>query len=473
MKKILSAVLALFAVVLAASAAGAESNGVYVLMNIPFVQFYEAEVTETAGLDAVSSATLMKTRTGTLAGGSFHEDASGTDITGIIFPVYVEDPSVLTELGGTEITDDSSVTITVTNRGQESTTAYSGAEALFEAPAYSYYILKEEPVQYKTYSDGVFGAVNSDAENIAAEASLIYDRHADIVIRLDGLEEALSGENVSGMILEADDGTRVGMRHIANLWRGMEAGFNTDSEVYDALKGKTVTAIQVLTQNRNCVIPVQIPVVEDERLIALTGSYIELFPEFVKEEYYDFWMECIGLYADDPETAEMYYSMLTDTYMGRLYGQEAVDAYSASPESMLFDCFFENGLAKITICGNIISGTDADGKEVFSHAYTYREDLPISFFGEEFPGLSLHVYETEEEDAGMFTYFAFSDDTLADTQHIEFRYGASLDDLANYSEGEYAYWLPSGTQEGYKESLLQTCIQLFVDENVGGEEAAA
>jgi hypothetical protein len=42
----------------------------------------------------------------------------------------------------------------------------------------------------------------------------------------------------------------------------------------------------------------------DERLEALQGSYIELFPEFAKEEFHDYWLECIRKHVDDPETAE-------------------------------------------------------------------------------------------------------------------------------------------------------------------------
>ena len=59
----------------------------------------------------------------------------------------------------------------------------------------------------------------------------------------------------------------------------------------------------------------------DERLEALQESYIELFPEFTKEEFHDYWIECIGNYADDPETAEMFYQMLVGSCMGELKGQ--------------------------------------------------------------------------------------------------------------------------------------------------------
>ena len=164
--------------------------------------------------------------------------------------------------------------------------------------------------------------------------------------------------------------------------------------------------------------------------------------------------------------------MLTESYMGRLKGEEAVKAYADHPDNMIFDCYLENGLAKLTVNGNVISGVDTDGNELFRHTYSYLEDIPVSFFGQEM-GVSLHVYKSDDEDAGLFTYFAFSDDNLADTQHIEFRYGEHLENMGNYSEGEYAYWLASGIQDGYRDKLIQTCIKLFVDENVGEAAEAA
>ena len=75
-----------FAVMLSVgSFARAESTGAYVLMNIPYADFYTAEVSDVSSIDAVSSSTLMKSRTGGLAGGSYHVDAAGSDISGVIF----------------------------------------------------------------------------------------------------------------------------------------------------------------------------------------------------------------------------------------------------------------------------------------------------------------------------------------------------------------------------------------------------
>ncbi len=475
MKRILNklvpfAVALLLLVVFSSFSQAEGGNGAYVLMNIPYAEFYAAEVTDAAAMDAVTSATQMKPRTGGLAGGSYHEDPAGTDISGVTFPVYVEDASVLAALGGTEITDDASVEITVTNKGKETTTVYEGRDALFEALSYSWYALAEAPAQYKTLTvaDGrpVFSAVSAGAETVKASASLRYDKHADQVIAVSGISDALGDQQVSGVILAADDGTRVGLRHIANIWRGAALGFDFDSDVYDALKGKTIVSIEYLTKDGHYAFDTAVSIAADQRLAALSDTYIELFPEFAKEEYKDYWMECIKAYPVDDETAEGFYAMLTTRFMGRLCGQEAVDAYGDDPAGMLFDCFFENGIARVTVNGNVISGVDAEGDELFRHAYTYAEDVPVTYFGEEMPAV-LHVYRTEDADAGMFTCFAFSDDTLAETQHIEFRYGESLENMGSYTDGSYAYWLAGAIQDGYSDKLIKACIKLFVDENVG------
>jgi len=477
MKKLLSLLLALCLCAMLMVPAMAEDKGAYVLMNIPYADFYAAE--SDVAVDAVTSSTLMKPRAGALAGGSYHVDPEGSDISGVIFPVYVEDVSALANLGGVEITDNSSVDITVTLKGEEQTATYAGKDALFEAPSYSWYALDEQPTVYKTLTMGdapAFSAVEGDAQAIEASASIIYDKHADIVIKVDGLDAVL-GEDapVSGIVLVADDGARVGLAHLANFWRRAEIGLRLDDPAYAALKGKRIDRIEYITTGGLYAVDVDIPVIEDERLIALSATYVELFPEFAREDLKDYWMECIKAWNVDDEAAEGYYQMLTQTYMGRLYGEEAVTAYGAAPETMQFDCFFENGLAKLTVAGDVISGEDAEGNELFRHTYAFDQDMTVTYFGQEMPGY-LHVYKTGDADAGLFTYFGFSDDNLTQTQHIEFRYGDTLENLNNYSEGKYAYWLASGILDGYKDTLIQDCIKLFVDENVGeaqGEAAGA
>ena len=212
----------------------------------------------------------------------------------------------------------------------------------------------------------------------------------------------------------------------------------------------------------------------DKRLEALQGSYIELFPEFAKEEFHDYWLECISKYVNDPETAEMFYQMLIGSCMGKLKGQDAIDAYTADPDSIVFDCFFTDGIAKITIEGDVISGFDADNKTVFSYTYSYTEDIPMNIGGMTLEGMNFHIFKADEEN-DAFAYFAFIDDTPAETYHLELRYRPTLDNIGSYYEGDYAYWLVGAISENYAESsMMRDCIKLFVDENMSelaGEEA--
>ena len=206
---------------------------------------------------------------------------------------------------------------------------------------------------------------------------------------------------------------------------------------------------------------------ENGNLAAIEGTYVQLFPEFAKDEYKDWWVECINAYETDEDKVESYYKMLTETYMGTVTGQEAVEKYTG--DSFLFDCFFENDIETITIDGNTISGADADGNEVFSHEYAYVEDMDAEH-GDSVLEDYFHIYKTEDADAGQFTYFAFTDDTPAGEYHIEFRYGDNLDDLGSFMDGDYAYWMASGITKDYDEEMIHNCIKLFVDENVGGAE---
>lgn len=83
------------AMVVAGSAIGAsaadnnEENATYLLMNIPYSEFYQADLNNDVQVDVYSSATKSKTRASNLAGGSYHTDSSGDTIEGVTFPVKV------------------------------------------------------------------------------------------------------------------------------------------------------------------------------------------------------------------------------------------------------------------------------------------------------------------------------------------------------------------------------------------------
>ena len=129
-----------------------QENGLtssYVQMNIPYADFYKAVGVDNASeIDAVTSATRNKPRAGKLVAGSYHVNADGTDITGVSFPVKVLTPWALKN--AKQVTDADSYDITVTLKGKESTTTYTGADALFENESYAYYKLSETPAYYIT-----------------------------------------------------------------------------------------------------------------------------------------------------------------------------------------------------------------------------------------------------------------------------------------------------------------------------------
>ena len=129
-----------------------QENGLtssYVQMNIPYADFYKASGVDNASeIDAVTSATKNKPRAGNLAAGSYHVNADGSDITGVSFPVKVLTPWALKN--AKQVTDADSYDITVTLKDKESTTTYTGADALFENESYAYYKLSETPAYYIT-----------------------------------------------------------------------------------------------------------------------------------------------------------------------------------------------------------------------------------------------------------------------------------------------------------------------------------
>ena len=240
----------------------------YVLMNIPYAEFYKAETTNNdIAVDAFTSATKNKTRTTGLAGGSYHENADGSKIDGITYAVKV-DPSVdLSKYK--EVKDSDSVEITVTNRGKTSTTTLTGKDTLFENASYAYYPLTEAPANYKEVSADengklVFGEVKGqEAEALTGVKAelLTKSSYGDYQLNLDGLpEDKITASNVNAVVVKTTDGTAYGMRHLENIWRGNELAWSTgftrevhgcptSSEHYKSMMGKTIDSIEYYTTN--------------------------------------------------------------------------------------------------------------------------------------------------------------------------------------------------------------------------------
>ena len=194
----------------------------------------------------------------------------------------------------------------------------------------------------------------------------------------------------------------------------------------------------------------------DQLLKDLTGSYQELWPVILADDYTQTWLDdCKELVGED--NAEAAYEKLKSMVTGEVYGEEAVKAYENGGGA--YFCGFTQDMATVEFDGNTktIKGYDKDEKELFSHTYHY-----VGM--EETRGL--YEFESDDADSGEFTYFYLAPDTNDTTYHIEFRYGSDADALAKYDAGDYAYWLASGISTKYDENMVDDCIQLFCEENL-------
>ncbi len=152
------------ATALAATVEDSEDFYKCVLMNIPYDEFYNAELSDEYGnriyndvtVDAYTSASGSKSQTYSFVRGSYHEDSEEegivNQISGVTFPVMFESEddynAFIESIDGTdaEKVDDESTAddIVTTNRTGTSVTQLSGASVLFTKPSYSYYEMDDE-----------------------------------------------------------------------------------------------------------------------------------------------------------------------------------------------------------------------------------------------------------------------------------------------------------------------------------------
>lgn len=148
--------------------------------------------------------------------------------------------------------------------------------------------------------------------------------------------------------------------------------------------------------------------VTDDYLTTISGTYVELFPELSKADYRSIWHD-----ATAPLVGEDNADAATDKLLGmctaKIYGADAAEKYAADPDSMAFDCYFLGGVSKFVMDGHKITGLDTQGKKVFSHTYRKLDKENENGF---------IFYQSEDENSGEFTYFAFSPDTMATTYHL-------------------------------------------------------
>ena len=249
-----------------------KEQDIYVLMNIPYADFYKAELNKNdVKVDATTSATKTKTKS-TLANGSYHADNTGEHISGITYPVKIKAGTDLSKL--TKITDASKVSITVNMKGKEITTEYKGKDALFESADYSYYELgTTAPAYYKeltvnengSYSFGKTTATEKTVKGAAIEKFKTSSKYGDYQLNLN-FDKVADSDQISGntkvlaAVITTIDGTQYGLRHVENIWKGTEfawgTGFTTQShgcpisgEHYASMMGKTIDAVTYYTEN--------------------------------------------------------------------------------------------------------------------------------------------------------------------------------------------------------------------------------
>lgn len=223
------------------SVSSTENNGTYVVMNIPYGDFFAAEFEGGENVDAVTSATMNKAANENLTGGTYHlEDNS--KILGVSFPVLVKE--------GVSLDDSLKV---------------ADEAALYAAADFSYTELSDVPGYYKELSVDesgkfVFGETLGDAEELSGDtASVNTATHwGDYEIDLD---QSLSELTVFAAKVHTTDGASYGFRSLENLWRGFEIAFaTTDSyvephgntvvyEPYADLPGKTVDEVVLYTKD--------------------------------------------------------------------------------------------------------------------------------------------------------------------------------------------------------------------------------
>ena len=249
-----------------------KEQDIYVLMNIPYADFYKAELNKNdVKVDVTTSATKAKTRS-TLANGSYHADNTGEHISGITYPVKIKAGTNLSNL--TKITDASNVSITVNMKGKETTKEYKCKDALFESADYSYYELgTTAPAYYKeltvnengSYSFGKTTATEKTVKGAAIEKFKTSSKYGDYQLNLN-FDKVADSDQISGntkvlaAVITTIDGTQYGLRHVENIWKGTEfawgTGFTTQShdcpisgEHYASMMGKTIDAVTYYTEN--------------------------------------------------------------------------------------------------------------------------------------------------------------------------------------------------------------------------------
>ena len=207
----------------------------------------------------------------------------------------------------TRVTDDRSVTITTTIKGKESTTTYTGKDALFESASYSYYVLPagEVPTNYKELTadaDGnlSFGDVEGKEATELADVTVDFktsSKYGDYEIDFENLREQMvdadgNEATVYGAVVNAADADGTvegyGMRAVENIWKGKalawSCGLVTESHdsplssrYYKSMMGKTIKSITFYTSTGTYTVAMDqyVPVKDADAIIEVEDASLD------------------------------------------------------------------------------------------------------------------------------------------------------------------------------------------------------
>ena len=197
-------------------------------------------------------------------------------------------------------------------------------------------------------------------------------------------------------------------------------------------------------------------------------TYVSLFDVIISDQWTPVWQDYIAAVIGEDAAPDMT-ARLQSSITSDLYGEAAVAAFADG--GYAFDCDFINDAQSITFSGNTATILKTDGTSE-THTYEYLgqynvgETETMMYQGTEISmAFPVDVYKSTDE-AGEFNYFFLREDTMAETYHIEFRYGRDLEELQGYLVGPYAYWLAAGIDESADEDTIRSVIALFCLENM-------
>ena len=197
-------------------------------------------------------------------------------------------------------------------------------------------------------------------------------------------------------------------------------------------------------------------------------TYVSLFDVIISDQWTPVWQDYIAAIVGEDAAPEAT-ARLQGSITSELYGEAAIAAFAGG--GYAFDCDFINGVQSIIFRDDTATILKTDGTRE-THTYEYLgqynvgETETMTYQGTEISmAFPVDAYKSTDE-AGEFNYFFLREDTMAETYHIEFRYGRDLEALQGYLVGPYAYWLAAGIDESADEETIRKVIALFCLENM-------